>query len=82
MSYIMVPLSQRQLNEFKDTIWNPHRIRHQRDTIMADGIPNHIYDFPEKYGMEECGNNNRIVYFFNMIYTIDVIRVNKRYTRH
>lgn len=57
MAYIMVPLIQRQLDEFKDTIWNPHRIRHQKNTKMADGIPNHIYNFPEKYGMKECGKN-------------------------
>ena len=51
----MVPLIQRQLDEFIDAIWNPHRIRHQKNTIMADRIPNHIFNFPEKYGMKESG---------------------------
>ena len=46
---------QRHLDEFKDIVWNPHRIRHQKDTYMADGIPNHMYDFPHKYDMEQCG---------------------------
>ena len=63
MAYVMVPLIQFQLDEFKDKIWNPHRIRYQKDTLMADGIPNHIYDFPEKYGMEECGNNISLFFF-------------------
>ena len=51
----MVPLIQRHLDEFKDLIWNTHRIRHQKDTYMADGVPNHMYDFPAKYRMEQCG---------------------------
>ena len=51
----MVPLIQCQLEEFQNIVWNPHRIRCQKDTVMADGIPNHMYDFPNKYGMEECG---------------------------
>ena len=46
---------QRELDEFKNMVWNTHRIRYQRDTYMADGIPNHIYAFPEQYGLENCG---------------------------
>ena len=55
LSYIMIPMMQRQLDEFCQTIWNNHRIRAQKDTLMADGIPNHIFEFPEKYGMENKG---------------------------
>ncbi|XP_066912421.1 uncharacterized protein [Clytia hemisphaerica] len=55
LAFIMIPLIQNQLDEFKDVIWNPHRIRFQKDTLMADGIPNHIYDFPENYDLERCG---------------------------
>ena len=51
----MIPLLQKELDEFKNVVWNPHRVRLQKDTIMPDGIPNHIYDFPAKYGLEECG---------------------------
>ena len=51
----MIPLIQQQLDEFKDLVWNPHRIRYQKHTLMADGIPNHIYDFPERYGLAQCG---------------------------
>jgi hypothetical protein len=40
---------QRELDEFRHTIWNTHRIRAQR-------IPNHIYEFPDKYGMEKKGS--------------------------
>ena len=55
LAFILIPLLQKQLNIFKDTIWNTHRIRAQKDTVLPDGIPNHIYSFPEEYDMEECG---------------------------
>lgn len=51
----MVPVMQRELNEFKDTVWNTHRIRAQKDTLMADGVPDHIYEFPDRYGMQKKG---------------------------
>ena len=44
----MIPTMQRKLDEFRQTIWNNDRIRAQKDTLMADGIPNHIFEFPEK----------------------------------
>lgn len=52
----MIPVVQRELDIFKDMVWNSHRIRAQKDTVLPDGIPNHIYSFPEQYGLEECGN--------------------------
>ncbi|XP_066920717.1 uncharacterized protein [Clytia hemisphaerica] len=55
MKYVMIPLIQRELDEFKDLVWNTHRIRKQRGCYLPDGIPNHIYSFPEKYDMEKCG---------------------------
>lgn len=55
LAFILIPLLQKQLDIFKDTIWNTHRIRAQKDTVLPDGIPNHIYSFPEEYDMEECG---------------------------
>lgn len=55
LAYIMIPFMQRELDEFRETIWNNHRIRAQKDTLMADGVPNHIFEFPEKYGMKKQG---------------------------
>jgi hypothetical protein len=52
----MVPVVQKELDTFRETIWNTHQIRAQKDTILPDGVPNHIYSFPEQYGLEECGN--------------------------
>ena len=51
----MIPIIQKQLEIFKDTVWNSHRIRAQKDTRLPDGVPNHIYAFPEEYGLEDCG---------------------------
>ena len=56
----MIPLMQQQLDEFRCTVWNTHRIRAQKDTFMADGVPNHIFEFPERYGMERQGRDNLI----------------------
>ena len=55
IAYIMVPLVQKEIDMFKDTVWNSHRIRAQKDTILPDGVPNHIYSFPEQYGLQDCG---------------------------
>ena len=57
LAYIMIPVMQKELDTFKEAIWNTHRIRSQKDTYLPCGIPNHIYAFPEEYGLEECGNN-------------------------
>ena len=50
LAYFMIPMMQRELDEFRLTIWNTHRIRAQKETLMADGIPDHIFEFPERYG--------------------------------
>ncbi|KAK3749360.1 hypothetical protein QZH41_001510 [Actinostola sp. cb2023] len=55
LAFIMVPLIQKELDVFRETVWNTHRIRAQKDTVLPDGIPDHIYNFPEQYGLEECG---------------------------
>ena len=37
------------------TNWNNHRIRFQKDFVLPDGVPEQIYSFPEKYGLDRCG---------------------------
>ena len=46
---------QREVNTFVHTVWNCHRIRDQRDSFLPDVVPNHIYSFPDKYGLGDCG---------------------------
>ena len=54
----MIPMLQKELNSFKDGVWNCHRIRAQKDTLLPDGVPNHLYAFPTEYGLEESGMSN------------------------
>ena len=51
-------LVQKEMDVFRETVWNSHRVRHQRDTQLPKGIPNHLYSFPEQYGAEDCGKYN------------------------
>ena len=55
LAFVMIPVLQKQLDIFKDTLWNAHRIHAQKDTLLPDGVPNHIYNFPEEYSLQECG---------------------------
>ena len=61
LAYVMIPTVQREVDTFIQVIWNTHRIREQKETSLPDGVPNHIYSFPEKYGLEEC---SRQIFFF------------------
>lgn len=55
LAFIMVPLIQKELDIFREKVCNTHRIRAQKDTLLPDGVPEHIYNFPEQYNLEECG---------------------------
>ena len=36
-------------------MWTSHRTRAKKDTALPDGVPDHIYSFPDMYGLEDCG---------------------------
>ena len=56
LAFLLIPVLQKQLDLFSQTVWNTHRIRTQKDTFLPDGVPDdHIFEFPEKYGLEDCG---------------------------
>ncbi|XP_067040998.1 uncharacterized protein [Acropora muricata] len=55
LAFIMVPLIQKELAIFREIVCNSHTIRAQRHTALPDRIPDHIYNYPEKYGLEESG---------------------------
>ena len=55
LAFVMVPLVQKELDVFRETVWNTHRIRAQKHTNLPVGIPNHIHNFPDQYGLEQCG---------------------------
>ncbi|CAB4034280.1 Hypothetical predicted protein, partial [Paramuricea clavata] len=54
LPYLFIPLLQHELDVFREIVWNTHRIRKQ-DTHLPNGMPDHVYNFPEEYGLEECG---------------------------
>ena len=58
LAYIFVPIVQKEMDIFRETVWNSHRIRKQKDAQLPKGIPDHVFNFPEKYGAEECGMDN------------------------
>ena len=51
----MVPLIQREVDIFKDNVWNIHRIRDQKVVYLPAGVPNHVYNFLEEYNLRQCG---------------------------
>ena len=60
----MIPIVQKEIDTFVDVVWNSHRIRDQKIPIfqIVFILPNHIYSFADKYGMEECGMQLRLCY--------------------
>lgn len=55
LAFIFIPVIQKEMDIFRETIWNSHRVRAQKDAQVPKGIPDHLYNFPEHYGAEECG---------------------------
>ena len=54
MAFVYVPVVQKQLDIFRETIWNNHRGRKQRAKELPCGVPEHIYNFPGSYRAENC----------------------------
>ena len=55
LAFIYIPVLQRELDIFRTTIWNNHRVRKQKNKELPNGIPEHIYHCPDQYGGEKCG---------------------------
>ena len=68
LAYLMIPIVQKEIDTFVNIVWNTHRIRGQKNTYLPDGVPNHIYEFPEKYQLEQCGNGKVLINPFSCIY--------------
>ena len=63
LAFLLIPVIQKQLDSFRQVVWNTHRIRKQKDTFLPDGYRDHVYEFPEKYGLEDCGH-----YYCNRVF--------------
>ncbi|XP_073252070.1 uncharacterized protein [Porites lutea] len=55
LAFIFIPVIQKEMNIFRETVWNSHRVRSQKDAAVPKGIPNHLYSFPGQYNADECG---------------------------
>ncbi|ESO91858.1 hypothetical protein LOTGIDRAFT_163218 [Lottia gigantea] len=55
LAFVYVPIMQKELDIFRENVWNTHRGRKQKDKCLPAGVPEHIYHFPEKYGGKPCG---------------------------
>ena len=55
LAYIYIPVLQKELDVFRLSVWNSHRIRKQAKKELPTGVPKHIYHCPEEYGSEKCG---------------------------
>ncbi|XP_020895331.1 uncharacterized protein LOC110234305 [Exaiptasia diaphana] len=55
LAYVFIPLIQKEMDVFRDTIWNSHRVRSQKGAQVPKGVPNHLYAFPENYDAEQSG---------------------------
>ncbi len=55
LAFVYIPIVGKELEMFRETIWNSHRVRCQKDAQVPKGIPKHLYAFPEQYQAEQCG---------------------------
>ena len=55
LAFIYIPIVQKEMETFRDTIWNNHRVRCQKDAQMPKGIPTLLFSSPECYDAEDCG---------------------------
>jgi len=58
LAYVYIPVIQKELDVFRVSVWNSHRIhriRKQKKKELPVGVPEHIYTCPGKYDGEKCG---------------------------
>ncbi|XP_020908948.1 uncharacterized protein LOC110246907 [Exaiptasia diaphana] len=55
LAYVYIPVVQKELDIFRTTIWNNHRVRRQKNKELPTGVPEHMYHCPEEHGGEKCG---------------------------
>ena len=55
LAYIFIPIVQKELDDFRCTVWNHKRGRKQDGKILPTGIPDIIHENPEEYDAEDCG---------------------------
>ncbi|KAL9977190.1 hypothetical protein ACROYT_G014568 [Oculina patagonica] len=54
LAYVYIPVLQKELDVFRVSVWNYHRVRKQRGKELPTGVPEHIYQCLDQYGGEKC----------------------------
>ena len=57
LAFIFIPVIQKELDVFKNVVWNHKRGRKQSNKELPTGIPEYIHDNPEEFGAENCGSD-------------------------
>lgn len=73
LAFIFIPVIEKEMNTFRETVWNSHRVRCQKEAQMPKGVPDHVYSFPEVYEAEQCGKDIMALYVISFCYNYGVI---------
>ena len=46
LAYVYIPVIQKELDIFRENVWNTHRGQKQKTKELPTGVPEHIYNFP------------------------------------
>ena len=55
LTYVYIPVVQKELDVFRLSVWNNHRVRKQINKEFPTGVQEHIYTCPEQNGGGNCG---------------------------
>ena len=55
LAYVYIPVVQKELDVFRVSVWNNHRVIKQKGKELPTDVPEHIYTCPEQHGGEKCG---------------------------
>ena len=81
LAYVYIPIVQRELDVFRECVWNNHRTPKQKGKELPTGVPEHIFQFPEKYGGEQCGIDITEEQLLEVAELSDVLQHNDDYLR-
>ena len=55
LAFMYIPVVQRELDIFRETVWNHSRGRKQQNKALPTGIPDYIYENPEAFDGVDFG---------------------------
>ena len=55
LAFVYIPVVQKELDIFRETVWNHKRGRKQENKQLPTGIPDYIHENPEEYDSSNWG---------------------------